>query len=538
MLAHLSPRVALGLSLALSLLTSAPLAAQQSVQAEQADQAAVACDALAYVVAFHAASALLAERLPYGSLPILPFEARKLGASARSALGPSPERDPTKLLPVASTQDATLTLSVGQTNVTISLPPQVRAAQARASLEGKSLVVIAPGSPTDDWLKGREASDSQASLMHILSYDISNPTKPVLKAHHELEGELVSAHRRGDHLYTVLRAPEPARAGVALAQALREQAQAQLPKAIDPELAKRWPALYDRRSFEERKRALPKLVAWISARGELPAPASLWPQASRALIGQKGQQLGSTLSCAELALPDLTSPTGLLLVSTFTLSSPSAPPMHQGVLAPSHVGADEVVSRLGADALYVAFTHESPEWLIEKPARRLLNSPQTRLLKLMLAPKTGRALLSAHLDLPGALAGPQSIAIEGEDVKVFLHGPKPKHMTLTENRARHRLEVVSELEPIKPTEPLFAVEQNAQRLYIAYGSPARVAAYDLRDPEQPRKLAEVALPSPALSLISATPSLLRVTLEGPEAKLIELDWSSPRAPKLLAQPAP
>lgn len=533
MFAHQPRHVALASLLALSL-SSSSLHAQQPDQ-PQADQAELACDALAQVVAFHTASALLAERLPYGSLPVLPLEVRKL---RESTLHADPERDPTRLLLTSSAQDSTLTLKVGQADVKISLPEQVRAAEARTSLEGKTLVVIAPGSPTNDWLKVRERPEAQAPLVHILSYELSNPAKPTLKTHHELEGVLLSAHRRGDHLYTIMRAPEPARAASALAQTLHDQAQAQLPKAIDPELARRWPALYDKRAFEERKRALPNLMAWVSAQGELPAAASLWPQASRVLVGQKGQQLGSTLSCAALAPPDLTQPTGLLLVSTFTLSSPSASPLHQGILVPSHLGVGDVVSRLGDDALYVALTQEHPDWLIEKPARRRLREPQTRLLKLALAPKTGRALLSAHLDLSGALAGPQSIAVDGEDVKVFLHGPKPKHVTLTENRARRRLEVVSELEPIKPTEPLFAIEQNAQRLYIAYGSPARVAAYDLRDPEQPRKLAELAIPSPATSIISATPSLLRVTLTGEGAKVIELDWSNPRAPKLVEAPKP
>ena len=241
--------------------------------------------------------------------------------------------------------------------------------------------------------------------------------------------------------------------------------------------------------------------------------------------------IDQALGCLDLHGAELSDPTGLLVVSHVGAQGVMR---HEGVLVPLVAQAvQQVVTRQSADALYIAWPATGSSWLLQKPELRALQAPTTRLLKLERAPKTGRALMRAQITLAGAVQGPQSLAVHRQDVKIFLSGPLPRHVTLVENSARRLMEVASQLEPVKPHEPIFALEQGEQRLYLAYGQPVRLAAYDLRDAEQPRKLAEIALPSAPDAILSASASVLALRLPAAPsgAGLWMSRWEDPRAPQ-------
>lgn len=509
-------------------------------------QARQACDALDQVLAEQAARVLLEQRMPYTPSYSAPLSARTL---RRSTLTADAARDSSALSKdraaradqslAAWVKDGAIQLAKAaepsKPLATISLPANVD--EVRLSVDDTRLIaLISTKTSPEDWSGLGEGSPT----LIIQVYELRDPSKPKLSAAHELSGVFVGAHHRKDHLYIIARHPQLGAAALAAQPEQTTQALAaslNWPKtslSLQGEQAQRWPALHDRRVFEERSRALTRLADQLSSTDRAPSREARWPKARTTLVAQRGAQLKLALSCELLSPTPSQDATGVLSISTLNLAAPAAPMTHQGVLVPYEGATGPALTTLSEDALYIAMPYEPMSLLLERQERRALHPPKTRLLKLSLGAKTAQPILSAQADLQGRLAGPQAFAIDDQDVKLFLDGPTPKHYTLTHNLARKRLEIASELEPVKASEPLHAVSQEAQRLYIAYGSPARVAAYDLRDPEQPRKLAEIALPKPATKLLSQSPSKLSVWQRGAaqdDAPLL-IDWSNPRAPKL------
>lgn len=339
---------------------------------------------------------------------------------------------------------------------------------------------------------------SQGQKHTLVLFEIKPGKATKLGAIWHWTGQLDHVFLRGEQLYWLgqaqLEVPRP----------LTRIAGVTLPPVVERDIVGRWPKLYNRRTHEERQRATKALMAHYKKTYTTKQTLKRWPELHR-IDGDGVVTSVPHLGCKQLVVPQPGRPvTGLMTLSHIDLKTPRVV-QTLGVVT-SWFGAHGRKPRVRwtKEALYVAHDIDEVPRYLDKASHLEARPAKTRVLKFAPGPKSKKLIFKGSRDVNGTLWSNGAMATQGEDLHLWLmqKGKPAQLVTLTENPARARLEQVHALTPFKEKALIHDVLVQSNRLMVAHGLPHRLSLFDIKDPERPKKKAELPWSSKTLGLIA------------------------------------